>query len=176
MQTHDIQSILSIQALSYPALLHESATNLLAKLEFSPHTCWVAENNAHILAYLFSHPWVDSCLPDLDSPMNLPTDKADIFFIHDLALHPQARGLGLARHLIQTALQWAQQHSYHTVRLIAVENSGAFWRGMGFSHSDKLMAFQEKVRAYGAAAQCMQTQLAPKQQLSNTIHIEGVLI
>ncbi|MDW5415669.1 GNAT family N-acetyltransferase [Iodobacter sp. CM08] len=129
----DIQSLMGIQSACYPANLLEEAEHLTAKHQQSPSSCWVATQHQHVLAYLLTHPWSGDTPPALNAPLPTPNQSCDIYFIHDLAVHPSARGLGLAQQLLDTALKWARQEKLQKIRLIAIAGAANFWIKQGLS-------------------------------------------
>ncbi len=156
IQISDAAAIQHIQAACYPRALQESIDNLLAKSRLSPDSCWIALNEQHALGYLFAHPWAGSLPPTLNHPLaNLP-DNTDTLFLHDLAIHPHARGLGIGRTLIDQARRWASEQQLQRALLVAVCQSHAFWQRWGFipvaEHGCQLQA---KLDAYGADARFM---------------------
>ncbi|STQ91223.1 ribosomal protein S18 acetylase RimI-like enzyme [Iodobacter fluviatilis] len=128
----DIQAIMTIQSACYPSALLEDAAHLVCKQQQSPSSCWVATKECEVVAYLFSHPWCGDTPPDLNSVLPPANTQQPIYYLHDLAVHPQARGLGLAQQLIDTALSWAKQHAFAQIRLIAVAGAAPFWLKQGF--------------------------------------------
>jgi ribosomal protein S18 acetylase RimI-like enzyme len=132
LQPSDIPAIMVIQSACYPAPLLEEAIHLAGKQQQSPKSCWVATKDNKILAYLLTHSWSGDAPPDLNAPLSPPRLKQAIYYIHDLAVHPQAQGMGLAQQLISTAFAWAKQNAFTHIRLIAVAGAAAFWLKQGF--------------------------------------------
>jgi GNAT superfamily N-acetyltransferase len=128
----DIDAIMQIQSACYPASLLEDAAHLAAKHLQFPSSCWVAVHQDEVLAYLLTHPWSSDAPPDLNSPLPFVSPNSPIHYIHDLAVHPRAQGLGLARQLMDTALSWSMQQAFTHLRLIAVADAEPFWRKQGF--------------------------------------------
>lgn len=156
IQIQDASAIQSIQSACYPIELQETIEVLLAKSRLSPTSCWLAANERGILGYLFTHPWNDELPPELNSPLDTLPDMADTLFLHDLAIHPQARGLGIAQALLNHAHHWASSYRLQRAMLVAVRNSQGFWQRHGFkpvlTQSSHLNA---KLRAYGPGSCCL---------------------
>ncbi|QLG87519.1 GNAT family N-acetyltransferase [Chitinibacter bivalviorum] len=140
IQTKDLPSILDIQAACYPIELHEEYDTFLAKLQASPETNWLIEANGKILGYLFCHPWRGDAAPELNRVITSCPEIPDRFYLHDLAIHPQARGQNLSISLAHQALQWAQQMEYQNAMLVAVEGAEQFWQKLGFEVSQQQSA------------------------------------
>lgn len=149
MQPADLPATLAIQAASHPAHLQESATTLAAKLKLSPQTCWLAEIGGEIQAYLFAHPWTAARPPALDARLDALPVNAELLFLHDLAVHPQAQGQGLAHRLWLMAKAHAQAHAYKEIQLIALASACEFWRKQGFTEIKTNQAQQTKLTRYG---------------------------
>jgi ribosomal protein S18 acetylase RimI-like enzyme len=144
----DIQSVMEIQSACYPANLLEEAEHLIAKHQQSPLSCWVATEHQKAIAYLLTHPWSGDTPPALNTPLPPKKPKSDIYFIHDLAVLPSARGLGLAKRLFDTAIDWAKQEKLQKIRLIAIAGAADFWIKQGLSLvNDKTLS--HKLADYG---------------------------
>ncbi|WP_259043780.1 GNAT family N-acetyltransferase [Chromobacterium alkanivorans] len=68
----------------------------------------------------------------LASRHRLSPDAADTLFIHDLALHPDARGHGLGPRLVQTVLGQGRRRGLRQARLVAVQGAARYWRRFGY--------------------------------------------
>jgi GNAT superfamily N-acetyltransferase len=128
----DIDAIMQIQSACYPASLLEDAVHLAAKHLQSPSSCWVAVHQDEVLAYLLTHPWDSDLPPDINTPLPPVSPHSPIHYIHDLAVHPKAQGLGLARQLLDAALLWSKQQDFTHLRLIAIAGAEPFWLKQGF--------------------------------------------
>lgn len=173
LQHHDCQSVLAIQSACYPDHLIESSEALLAKCKLSPESCWLAEHEGAALGYLFSHPWHDKSPPALDSPLTALPAEADTFFLHDLAIHPLARGQGIAQALLQQAMIWAKKQNLHKAMLVAVQNSQAFWQRHGFDQQPVSPELQVKLAGYGAGATCLHAHLLAQHTGKIDIHFSA---
>ena len=149
MQASDLDAVLRIQQQCYPEALHESHATLSAKQCLAPDWCWVASHEATVQAYVFAHPWHDGAPPELDRPLPSLPEPAGLLFIHDLAVHPAARGLGLARILTQQLYQQADQHGLAAGRLIAIPGASDYWHQLGFKILPFNKLIQDKLQAYG---------------------------
>lgn len=129
----DIPDVMEIQSACYPAGLLEDAVHLLAKQQYSPASCWVACCDGQVSAYLLTHPWAGDTPPALNAPLPAAPSAGQHHYLHDLAVHPRARGLRLAQQLIDTARQWGRQAGYSQLRLVAVAGAKEFWLKQGFN-------------------------------------------
>lgn len=139
MKISDLPAVLQIQTHCYPPELIESEAALASRHALAPESCWVAAHRT-VLGYLFSHPWQGEHAPALDTPLTALPQDADTLFIHDLALHPQGRGQGLAPKLIDAAFQTARRQGLRYSRLVAVQGASHFWSRHGYRTQDALKA------------------------------------
>jgi N-acetylglutamate synthase-like GNAT family acetyltransferase len=76
------------------------------------------------------------------------------YYLHDLALLPQVRGLGAAGNIVNIALASATAAGFRTASLVAVNESRSFWEARGFEVLDS-PTLGAKLRAYEPAARYM---------------------
>lgn len=146
--------ILRLQQAGYSEVEPESLAVLKSKWLNSPQCCFVYFHNARIVAYLLAHSWNDLSPPPLFQ--TLPDNPAgDILFIHDLVVDNQARHLGIGRALIEHLLQSVSRETYSVTRLVAVQQSVAFWSRLGFATINDYPLDQ----TYGPEAVLMQQRL-----------------
>ncbi len=156
----DIDAIMQIQSACYPATLLEDAAHLAAKHLESPASCWVAIHQDEVLAYLLTHPWSSDTPPDLNAPLPPTSPNSPIHYIHDLAVHPRAQGLGLARQLLDAALSWSKQQTFTHIRLVAIAGAEPFWLKQGFTPISQLNEkIISKLSAYGPNAHYLEFSL-----------------
>ncbi len=149
MNHTDLQDIMEIQSLVYPHHLIENKCTLQKILKFYAEGCFVLRCcNDKIQGYLFSHPFNYSSLPPAVNGEHLTPNCKDVYYIHDVAVHPAARGQGAATLLIQSALNAAA--TTNRLALTSVQNSSAFWAGFGFLEDESIC--NERLRTYGESA------------------------
>lgn len=153
MQAGDAAAVLALQQAAYPPSHHESWAVLGRKLALWPAGCWVLEDEAGLLGYLFSHPGRLDAPPLLHAELSLPA-QPDAYAIHDLALHPRARGQGLARRLVDCAQRQAQAAGLQALSLVAVQGSAGFWARFGF---EAVQPAPPQLASYGEAAVFMRS-------------------
>lgn len=155
MTVSDLPSMMTLQTLCFPELEPESETSLKAKLVASPSTCFVAEAEHQLMGYIITHPWISHLPPELNSAYcDIPSD-ADCLYIHDLSVHPDARGTGTSTALLNQFFMQCKKHTYKLSALIAVQNSKGFWMKHGYSIKDPNERIKEKLASYGADAHYM---------------------
>ncbi len=127
----DWPAIMAIQSECYHQLEPEPLEVMSNKAELAPACCWVAERQGRVLGYLLCHPWCAHQPPPLSVPMTALAGHEE-FYLHDLAVSDQARGLGVGQRLLATALDFASREGYRHAGLVAVQDAPAFWRKQGF--------------------------------------------
>lgn len=130
MREADLPAIHALQCAAYPPDYHEPEAALASHLAAGPQTSFVAEQKNRLVAYVFAHPWqgepprLHEALPEAPG--------ADHLFVHDLAVSPEARGLGAAALLVQTVREATRTLRFEEIRLVALAHAIAFWRQHGF--------------------------------------------
>ena len=157
MKAGDLLHILDIQAHCYEEQFHEALPVLEAKLDLSPKSCWVVEGDAGLKGYLFAHPWLSTAPPAWNAVLSQLPDTADCFYLHDLAVAPNARGQGVAEALIAAARQETRGLGFTLAALTAVQGSVPFWSKHGFRACDhKQDSTGQHLKTYGDNA-CFMT-------------------
>ncbi|HEX7853211.1 MAG TPA: GNAT family N-acetyltransferase [Sphingobium sp.] len=97
-----------------------------------PAGCFVFERGSALSGYLIIHPWRGISPPPLGALMgSIPAD-ADHFYLHDLALLPNARGTGAGASATQLAFDLTAAAGLRDVFLLAVGGADSFWASRGF--------------------------------------------
>ncbi|MCD8520695.1 MAG: GNAT family N-acetyltransferase [Saccharospirillaceae bacterium] len=152
----DIAEILRIQALCYTSIEPERADAFINKLQQAPDCAFVTETESgKLLAYLFALPIRTEQPPALDADDFIVPQQADCLYLHDLAIDPSARGLGLSAPLLEAFFNTAKARRFTQASLIAVQNSVPFWQRYGFHNRHPLSQdaeLQARISVYGEAA------------------------
>lgn len=128
----DLDAVISLQTTCYGLEFNEPKASFASKLLAAPESCWVMPGPSGLLAYLVCLPIEGDRLPALHSPdWTRPADP-NWLYLHDLAIHPDARGTGLASLMLQRATELAQALALASMGLVAVQGSVPFWRRHGF--------------------------------------------
>ncbi len=150
MTPRDLPAVDAIAArvhLAYP----EDAAVFEERLALYPQGCFMLHAGAAPIGYLISHPWTFAAPPALNVLLGALPAPASTYYIHDLALLPQARGHGAAAAALNAVVAQARGENAGNISLVAVNNSVQFWRRQGFhSHLDDALA--QKLASYGADA------------------------
>lgn len=156
----DLPAALAIQAETYPAFLLEDGAAFASRLAAAASYCLAAQRGGALIGYLLAHGWPRQAPPAVDA--RLPPDApSEVLYIHDLALSPAGRGLGIGRRLIGRAMEMAAGDGLRTAELIAVEGAARYWEALGFAQTPPPPALASKVAAYGPRARWMTRTIPP---------------
>jgi len=131
MRADDLDAVLAIQLACYGAGFVEDGVLIARRLATAPHTGWVAEHGGGVRAYLAGYPSVIGKLTPLHGEFEVAPD-ADSLYLHDLAVHPEASGLGLGPRLVRHAWAHAMQAGWRHSTLVSVQASVGFWERQGY--------------------------------------------
>lgn len=164
LRAADVQAVLDLQSQCYEARFLESAAAFEAKLRAAEpwHSCWMAWQGGVPLAYLVALPADLESLPALDAPsVELPAAPS-LLYLHDLAVAPAGRSLGLGRRLVQQIERRAADLGLARLGLVAVQGSVPYWQRQGFAARAALpAALARKLSSFGAEARFMERALRP---------------
>lgn len=148
-QLGDLPAALALQAIGYPAHLHDGEAAFASRLTVAPNWCWASVTDGQLDGYLLSHLWASMRPPAPD--VVLDSALGPVWYVHDLSVAARVRGTGIARALLNACL--AANAPVHRSELIAVEGARRFWERQGWcpvtGPSDVLAA---KVAGYGPLA------------------------
>lgn len=152
MTQADIPAVSYVASIAHVDFPEDDAV-FAERQRLAPEGCWILEQGEEPIGYILSHPWHFGSVPSLNMLLeNIPAD-ADTFYIHDLALLPQARGTGAARKIVELLIE--QTQSYPSITLVAVNGSLPFWSKFGFEIKD-LAELKAKLLSYDEDARYMQ--------------------
>jgi GNAT superfamily N-acetyltransferase len=132
MRAADLDAVLAIQLACYGVEFVEDGALIAQRLAAAPHTGWVAEHEGGVRAYLAGYPSVAGKLTPLHGEFEV-AEQADSLYLHDLAVHPDATGLGLGPLLIRHAWADAAQAGWRHSTLVSVQSSVGFWLRQGYA-------------------------------------------
>lgn len=132
MRADDLDAVLAIQLACYGAGFVEDGVLIARRLAASPHTGWVAEHGGAVRAYLAAYPSQRGKLTPLHGDFEVAPD-ADALYLHDLAVHPEASGLGLGPRLVRHAWAHALRAGWRHSTLVSVQASVGFWERQGYA-------------------------------------------
>lgn len=149
----DLDAVQGIAGIVHPGFF-ERREVLAEKQQLYPAGAWFCEVGGKAAGYLLSHPWPENSVPALDALLGAVHENADSYYIHDLALLPDIRGVGAAGAVVRVALAHATTSGFTTASLVAVNGSQAFWEMKGFGAAN-IPALAIKLQTYEPHAQYM---------------------
>ena len=157
MTSAHLGAVVRVQAEAFSEDLRETPAVFADRLARFGQHFRVGVVDGQVAAYLICFPWKMGETPvnNQKFPASLP--EPDCFYIHDIAIVPEARGIGLARALLEDAYRQADALGFDAVSLVAVGQSGSYWDKVGFVPYKSIGA--EKVarilEIYGTGARLM---------------------
>ncbi|KRE17856.1 hypothetical protein ASE63_01275 [Bosea sp. Root381] len=158
MTAVDLHAVLAVAGLVHPAYPEDEAV-FAERLALAPEGCHVlVDEEGLLLGYLVSHPWPAGAVPALNALLGgIPAGTGN-WYIHDLALLPEARGSGAAGRIIAQVAGLARQAGCTGLALVAVNDSAEFWLRHRFRLVDD-PALAAKLASYDDAARYMRRDL-----------------
>lgn len=151
MTEADLDGVAVVAAGAFPDHPEDRAC-FANRLALHPAGCKVlADEAGEVAGYLISYPWRADDAPALNTLLPRLPGRAEVYYLHDLALTPAARGGGHAAAGVALAAQAARDAGLSTVTLTAVNGAGPFWARQGFAPRPT-PAMAAKLASYGADA------------------------
>jgi GNAT superfamily N-acetyltransferase len=136
LRAEDLDEVLAVQRSAYVDALLEGKATFAAMLQACPTGCFALRAGGRLLAYFFTHPGRRAQLPPaLDSGEHdaAGAAPADLYYLHDLAVHAEARRGGAGTRLLLCALAAARSAGFDTLAPTAVQDAAPFWARFGFA-------------------------------------------
>ncbi|HEX4505004.1 MAG TPA: GNAT family N-acetyltransferase [Alphaproteobacteria bacterium] len=154
MAPADLPALLAVADIVHPSYPEDAAV-FEERLALFPAGCLVLElPSTNLIGYILSHPWTYAAPPALNSLLRALPMPPTTYYIHDIALLPEARGTGAANAVVAQLIELAQTLHLPNLSLVAVNNSVAFWQRHGFVLT-AIPALDAKLRSYDEAARFM---------------------
>ncbi|WP_292024496.1 MULTISPECIES: GNAT family N-acetyltransferase [unclassified Brevundimonas] len=154
MRPDDIPAVVDVARLSFPDHFEDRAC-FENRLALYPRGCFVlADADGPARGYLIAYPWKAESAPPLNTVIEgLPTDPT-LIYLHDLALHPEARGGGVTGAIVERLADQAKEDGWPMIALVAVNDAVGFWSRRGFVEQPA-DAMAAKLASYGSDARYM---------------------
>lgn len=149
MSLDDIADLLRVADEVHPDL-EEGDYVFAERVKLFPEGCLVLKEGDEVCGYAISHPIRHGQPPTLDSLLGEITPDASQYYIHDVAILPRFRGLGLAGECVRRLLEVAKR--YPTTCLVSVYGTVPFWSRFGFVTEPVDGSLSDKLREYGEDA------------------------
>ncbi len=154
MRPTDIDAVLEVARLSFPDHFEDRAC-FQNRLALYPRGCFVlAESEGAARGYLIAYPWKAESAPPLNTVIEGLPPQPDLIYLHDLALHPEARGGGVTGAIVERLAEQAMEDGWPAIALVAVNDAVGFWSRHGFVEQPA-EAMAAKLASYGADARYM---------------------
>lgn len=154
MTPDDLDGVVEVAQLSFPDHPEERAC-FANRLGLHPEGCFVlAAEDGPVMGYLVAYPWRLNAAPPLNVLIDAIPADAEVLYLHDLALHPDTRGGGHTRPVIERLAEQAGDAGWPAVALVAVNDASAFWGRNGFEVQTP-PGMAEKLASYGDDAHYM---------------------
>jgi GNAT superfamily N-acetyltransferase len=150
MKQTDLDAVMRIAAAVHPAFPEERRV-MQERLMLHPAGCRILELNTQTAGYLLSHPWPYGEVPELNTLLGSVPALTDTYYLHDLALLPEARGGGHAATVVRAMRYQAWRQGYARLALVCVNQSEGFWRRQGFEWVN-IPALHAKLLSYEPSA------------------------
>lgn len=120
------------------------------RLALYPQGSLVLDSEGGIGGYAVGHPARLFAPPPLDTVLGRLTEGADALYVHDVALAPELRGLGLVEGGVHALLALADRDR-RPAMLVSVNGTPAFWQRFAFAPVDPAR-LGDKLAPYGEGA------------------------
>jgi GNAT superfamily N-acetyltransferase len=155
MLASDIAAAHALSEIAHPGFPEHRAV-FAERLALYPAGCFVLPSDEGLAGYALSHPYVQDQAPPLNTLLGALPDMCNTYYIHDVALLPDARQTGAASAIVALLKAQARKAGFDSISLIAVNNSAAFWTRHGFVARD-VVGMQGKLESYGVGARYMRS-------------------
>lgn len=154
MTAADLDAVAAIAVLGFPD--HFEGRELFEnRLALNASGCFVlADGDGPPRGYLVAYPWRADAVPALNTLIEAIPDDAAVMYLHDLAIHPDARGGGHTGAVVEQLADAARTAGWPAVSLVAVNAAAPFWARHGFEVRDP-PGMAEKLASYGDDARYM---------------------
>lgn len=154
MKAGDLDAVAEIAVLGFPDHF-EGRDCFENRLSLNPAGCFVlAEGDGPPKGYLVAYPWRADDAPALNTLIDAIPNDAAVMYLHDLALHPEARGRGLTGPIVERLARDAKAAGWPALALVAVNEAAPFWERHGFTVAETA-AMAAKLASYGPDARYM---------------------
>ncbi|KAH7125228.1 hypothetical protein B0J11DRAFT_434876 [Dendryphion nanum] len=148
---NSIDSLMRVANTVHPDL-PENREVFAQRIDVFPEGCLglTDSDSGELCGYVISHPIQHRQPPALNSLLRECSLSTDQYYIHDLAILPKYRGLGLAEECLNRIFLIAD--GFPTTSLISVYGTSLFWGRYGFVPLDTDGSLKSKLIDYGDEA------------------------
>lgn len=132
----------------------EDQAVLAERQRLYPAGCLILEKGGASLGYTLTHPWHYLQPPALNVALGALPTAPSTYYIHDVAMLPEARGASAGSEAVRALIAHAKATGIDNVSLVAIKGSEGFWGRHGFEAvSDPVL--DRKLKSYDEAARYM---------------------
>lgn len=154
MTAADLDAVADIAVLGFPDHF-EGRDCFENRLALNPSGCFVlADGEDQPRGYLVAYPWAADAAPALNTLIEAVPADAAVMYLHDLALHPDVRGGGWPRPMVERLADDARAAGWPALALVAVNDAASFWERHGFTVVEA-PGMADKLAGYGPDARYM---------------------
>ena len=150
MQARDIARVTAVANVVHADFFEDEAV-FRDRFMLYPDGCFVLERGNEILGYGVSYPWQLDTVPALNAVLGELPEDTNTYYVHDIALLPEARSGGNATRVVELMAAQAETDGFATMSLVAVSGSQGFWEKKGFVARD-LPQLAGKLKTYSDGA------------------------
>jgi ribosomal protein S18 acetylase RimI-like enzyme len=154
----DIAAAHALSEIVHPGYPEDRAV-FAERLRLYPAGCYVLASDDALKGYALSHPYVTDSAPALNTLLGALPEHCDTYYIHDIAILPEARGGNAGKAIVAYLKTHARAAGFDTICLVAVNDSAPFWERHGFV-ANEVVGLQAKLESYGAGTAYMSARLA----------------
>jgi len=148
MRANDLDGVVAVAASAFPGHF-ESRACFEERLRLFPQGCFALAATDTVKGYLITYPWPLGAIPPLNSLIGKLPERRDALYLHDLALHPDMRGQGQVRPILERLVRDTRAMGIPAIALVSVNDTAAFWQAMGFQPAPDDDAIGRKLHSYG---------------------------
>lgn len=152
LRLDDLQGLLQVQRACYGDEFVEGADVFERRIASAANCSLVLEHEGRVCAYLAAYRSRVGKVTPLHGDFQTPS-APDTLYLHDMAVHPDFAGLGLAHRLLERMRDLARESHLKYSGLVSVQGSQAYWQRQGYGlHAITDPTEQECLASYGADA------------------------
>ncbi|MEN9693521.1 MAG: hypothetical protein RLZZ330_1165, partial [Actinomycetota bacterium] len=123
----DLDNLLVVQRAAYGDIYIETKEIFHTKLMVSPNTCLGGFTRDRMAGYCIGFEWQSGLAVPLHSDIREVTPDKSAYYVHDIAIHPDFEGQGLAKTFMQETIEIARSLGHNKIELTAVQTAATYW-------------------------------------------------
>ena len=128
----DVAAVHSIEIDAYEPVLQESIESFERLIALFPEGAIGAFDAVGLCGFVFGVPLARGTTLELRAPLAAVPERADMLYVHDIAVAGRCRGSGVGRDLARRLLDVARAGGFSHAELVSVQGSAPFWERFGF--------------------------------------------